>query len=339
MLRVLVASWLEPALVARIRTAVPGVDVVYEPELLPAPRYPADHDNTIRRPPKAETRWRAHLARADVLFDFDHTHLEDLAALAPRVKWIQATSAGIGQLLLRTGLDRSDIQFTTASGVHAVPLAEFCLLAMLAFAKRAPQVLRQQREHRWERYAGTELRGKTLALVGLGGVGQEVARLARAMGIRVLATRRDVTAGTHVDADAVRPVRELTDLLSAADYVVLAVPHTAETEGMIGERELRAMRRGAVLINIARGKVVDEQALLDALRSGHLGGAALDVFSEEPLSSDSPFWDLPNVFVSPHSASTVETENEKLTELFCENLRRYLAGDPLLNLFDRRRGY
>ena len=337
-LRVLVASFLEPEHVERIRAAAPGVEVLYEPSLLAPPRYPADHYNTVKRAAADEQRWRELLARADVLFDFDHAHLADLPAVAPRVRWVQATSAGIGQLLQRTGLDRTGIVFTTASGVHAVPLAEFAALAMLYFAKRVPFMLSQQRGHRWERFAGGELRGRTVVIVGLGKIGLEVARVSRALGLRVIGTRRG-NGVDHTDVDAQRPIAELRSLLSEADYVVLALPHTAETEGLVGAAELAAMRPGAVLVNVARGKVVDEAALVEALRSGRLGGAALDVFAQEPLSAESPLWDLPNVLVSPHSASTADSENAKITDLFCENLQRYVSGRLLLNIFDRERGY
>jgi len=337
---VLIASYIEPEHVSRIREAAPWAEVLYEPALLPPPRYPADHYNTIQRSPDDERRWRGLLARADVLFDFDHGHFADLPVVAPCVRWVQATSAGIGQLLRRTELDRTDIVFTTASGVHAVPLAEFVALAMLYFAKQVPRLLEQQRDHHWERFAGGELRGRTVAVIGLGKIGMEVARTSRALGLRVTGTRRSgAAAEPEAAVDMQRPLSELRELLADADYVVLAVPHTAETEGLIGARELSVMRRGAVLINIARGKVVDESALVEALRSGQIGGAALDVFAQEPLPAESPLWDLPNVLVSPHSASTADSENAKLTDLFCENLRRYREGRPLVNLFDRVRGY
>ncbi|HEV8469692.1 MAG TPA: D-2-hydroxyacid dehydrogenase [Candidatus Limnocylindria bacterium] len=336
--QVLIASYLEPEHVERIRDSAPEAEVLYEPSLLPAPRYAADHYNTLQRSPNDERRWRELLARADVLFDFDHGHFEDLPTVAPRVRWVQATSAGIGQLLRRTGLDRTDIVFTTASGVHAVPLAEFAVFAMLYFTKQLPRLHQQQREHRWERFAGRELRGRTVAIIGLGNIGMEVARVSRALGLRVTGTRRG-GAVTDAAVDVQRPRDELRELLADADYIVLAIPHTADTEGLIGAAELSAMRHGAVLVNVARGKVVDEPALIEALRSGQLGGAALDVFAQEPLPPESPLWDMPNVLVSPHSASTADSENAKLTDLFCENLRRYLASQPLLNVFDRARGY
>jgi glyoxylate/hydroxypyruvate reductase A len=338
---VLIASYLEPEHVARI-SGIAGVRVIYAPDLLSRPRYTADHDGVPgERTAADERRWRAHLAEAEVMFDFDHTHLDDLPDVAPRLRWVQATSAGIGQMLLRTGLIRRPLVFTTASGVHATPLAEFVVLALLAFAKDLPRLVRDQAAHRWERYCGRELRGSTVGIVGLGRVGREIARSCGALGMRVIATRRTAPEpAARVDGvDLVLPPAHLSVILREADALVLACPHTPDTEGLIGERELRSMKRGAVLINIARGAIVDEPALIAALEDGHLGGAALDVARREPLAVDSPLWDLPNVLISPHSASTADTENAKLTDLFCENLRRYLRGDELLNVFDRDRLY
>jgi glyoxylate/hydroxypyruvate reductase A len=336
---VLIASYLEPEYVERI-AAIPGVDVIYEPALLPRPRYRADHHGApLRRAPQDEARWREYLARAEVLFDFDFTNLDRLLELAPRVRWIQATSAGIGQLLVRTGLVHSQVAFTTASGIHAVPLAEFCLWALLGYVKDAPRLAREQAAHHWERYCGRELRGMTAGIVGLGRVGREVARLCRACGMRIIATRRTIRADDAEAVDELVPADALPRLLGVSDAVILCVPHTPETERMLGARELRAMKRGAYLINIGRGALIDEPALIEALREGHLGGAALDVFATEPLPAASPLWHMPNVIVSPHSASTADTENDKLTALFCENLRRYLARAPLVNRFDPDRLY
>jgi glyoxylate/hydroxypyruvate reductase len=154
-----------------------------------------------------------------------------------------------------------------------------------------------------------------------------------------MATKRTVSSGPDPDVDQLVTLGELPTLLRAADTLVLCTPRTSETVGLIGAREIRTLKRGALLINIARGAVVDEAAMIEALRDGHLGGAALDVFAKEPLPDSSPLWDMPNVIVSPHSASTVDTENERLTELFCDNLGRYRRGEPLLNVFDRERFY
>ena len=336
----LIASYLEPEYVDRIRQ-IDGVRVTYEPALLPRPRYGADHvGRPLQRAPEEEQRWRRHLAGAEVLFDFDHTNLAILNTLIPNVRWIQATSAGIGQLLIRTGLIAGPITFTTARGIHAKPLADFAAMAILWFAKDGFRMIREQAARRWTRYCGRDVEGATVGIVGFGSIGREVAKVCRAMGMRVVATSRTLRAGaSDADADQVIPRSNLAALLGIADYVVLAVPHTPQTERLLGRAELAAMKPGAVLINVARGAVVDETALIAALREGHLGGAALDVLSTEPPAPDNPLWSMPNVLISPHSASTVTSENTRLTDLFCANLIRYLRGESLLNVFDRERLY
>lgn len=342
---VLIASYLEPEHVDRVRRLGGRVRVVYAPELLRPPRYAADHKGGAReRTPEQEARWRALLREADVLFDFDQTHLDDLPELAPRLRWIQATSAGIGQLVRRLGYPARipGLVITTASGVHAQPLAEFCLLSMVAFSRGIFRMVRDQGRRHWERYAGSDLAGRTLVIVGMGRVGRAVARVSRGLGMRILGVRREVSEAVDpatLDLDELVGPRELATVLARADYLVLSAPHTPETEGMIGARELALLPQGAVLINIGRGALVDEEALIAALRSGHLGGASLDVFAEEPLPGESPLWDMPNVLVSPHSGSTSDRENERLTDLFCDNLTRFLAGEPLLNVLDADRLY
>lgn len=335
----LIASYLEPECVERVR-AVPGVEVMYEPGLLAAPRYRGEHHGQpFARGPEDEARWRALLARAEVSFDFDYTNLERIPVLAPRLRWIQATSAGIGEMLVRTGLIDSPITFTTASGVHAGPLAEFCVMAMLAFVKDLGRLRTEQAAHRWERYCARELRGMTLGVIGLGHVGREVARMGDALGMQVIGTKRTIPADGVPHVERVLPPERSGEVIREADVLVLIVPQTPGTKRLLGEAELRSMKRGAILVNIARGGVVDEPALVAALRDGHVGGAALDVFAKEPLPSDNPLWDLPNVIVSPHSASTVAAENARLTDLFCDNLRRYIERRPLRNLFERERLY
>ena len=336
---VLIASYLEPEYVAQLRALDPQLEVIYEPDLLRPPRFAADHTGgPLERTPAQEQRWRELLARAEILFDFDHTHIDDLPELAPQLRWVQATSAGIGQFVRRTRYAERmpGVAFTTASGVHARPLADFCLMAMLAFSKGLPRMQADQRTRHWERYAGGELEGRTLGIVGVGKIGSEVARVARFFGMRVVGVKRRVAnvdpASLHLDA--LYPPEALPELLAQAEFLVLIAPHTDASEGMIGAAELAMLPRGAVLINIGRGALVDEPVLAEALRSGALGGAALDVFAVEPLPAESLLWGLPNVLVCPHSASTSDRENGRLTELFCDNLRRYLAGQPLNNVLD-----
>ncbi|MCG6958233.1 MAG: D-2-hydroxyacid dehydrogenase [Gemmatimonadetes bacterium] len=342
--RVLIASYLEPAHVARIEAVDPRLDVVYEPDLIPSPRYAADHTGApLNRTPEQEARWHALLADADVLFDFDRPLTPHLHELAPRVRWVQATSAGIGQFVKRHDLAHSmpHTVFTTASGVHARPLAEFCALAVLAFSRGLPHMMDAQRTRRWERFAGTDLEGKTLVIYGLGSIGQEVARTMRSFGMRILGIKRSVSRDdvASLGVDEIYPPEALRALLPRAHALVLCAPHTPDTEGILGEDELALLPEGAIFVNVARGALVDEAALTRALASGHLGGAALDVFAEEPLPSESPLWALPNVLVSPHSASTSDGENGRITDLFCENLRRFLAGEELLNVLDVERMY
>ncbi len=342
MINLLVCSYLEPEHVERIRRVSDQVHVHYHPELLPKPRYPADHTGgPFVRDEAGRRRWQELLARADICFDVDYVDLVAFTTHATRVKWIQASSAGIGQLVVRTGLDQMKAVMTTAAGVHAVPLAEFVIWSMLTFAKDYPRARRQQEARHWERFHTEDLRGSTLAVVGLGSVGREVARMASALGVHVMGAKRDATgadrASFHVEE--IVPMADLHRLLGAADYVCLVAPHTPKTEGMIGPAEFAAMKAGSVLINIGRGALVQEEALIDALRSGRIRGAVLDVAPHEPLPSEHPLWAMQNVIVYPHSASTSSGENARLTDLFVDNLQRFLDGRPLRNVFDAERLY
>ena len=336
--KVVIASYLEPDLVERIRRIDPRLDIIYEPELLGTPRYAADHHPPANRTPEQEAHWQALLGQADIIFDFDTSHREDLPDLVPNVRWIQSTSAGIGQLVAahnyHTRLPHTI--FTTASGVHAQPLAEFCIMAMLMFNKGLLRMLEDKEQRRWERYAGTDLAGSTLGIIGVGRVGSEVARISAAFGMHVLGVNADPTPAPleHLYAPA-----ELHKLLPLCDYLVVATPHTPATEHMLGANEFAALPAGAVFINIGRGPVVDEPALVAALASGHLRAAALDVFEIEPLPTESPLWEMPNVLISPHSASTSDNENARIVDIFCDNLQRFLAGKPLRNVLDPVRMY
>jgi phosphoglycerate dehydrogenase-like enzyme len=338
-LNVLIASYLEPGLVDQIRREVPAVEVIYRPDLLGTPRYIADHNGLLDRSEAQEAEWQRLLAQADILFDFDHSHIQDLPRLAPKLKWIQATSAGIGQFVKKNGYDQTGWIFTTASGVHARPLAEFVIQSMLFFARDFEYLQREKAARHWARNCTTELADKTLAIIGLGKIGREAARLAKAFDMRVIGNRRNDTDTAVPNVDVLYPPNELTPLLTQADYLLLCCPHTPETEGLIGAGEIAQLPKSAVIINIARGAVMDQAALTEALNSGYLRGAALDVFAVEPLPSDDALWDMPNVIISPHSASTADTENAKITRLFCDNLKHYLAGEPMQNVLDVERYY
>ncbi|SEQ55685.1 D-2-hydroxyacid dehydrogenase [Microlunatus flavus] len=337
---VLIASPLEPELVERVAAAVPDVDVLFEPALLPVPRYPCEHGGTKPDLDASQSRrWSELLASAEVTFDFDWRDPAATATNAPRLRWVQATSAGIGGFVARTGLDRTGITFTTAAGVHAVPLAEFALTGVLDLAKGVPHLRAQQAAHRWERYATSSVRGRRAVVVGLGSIGRETVRLLDAVGLDVTGVGRPGRTYDVPGAARLVSTDDLDAVLPGAEVLVLATPLTEETQGLVSGARIASLPQGAIVVNVARGQVVDEAALTEALTSGHLGGAALDVFEVEPLPEASPLWDLPNVIVSPHSASTLVSENAAIVDLFVDNLRRFLDGRPLRNTYDATRGY
>lgn len=335
---VVISTPLEPELVAHIDAVDDRVEVVFEPDLLPPPRFPCDHRgiDTFGRTEDQQRRWQAMLGSAEVLFGLPGDSAQGLAEVVRAnagLQWVQATAGGAGQQMQAAGLtdeELSRVLITSASGVHAGPLAEFALFGLLAFTKGLPRLLADTQARRWEHYPMAELADRTLLVVGLGSIGTAVARLAKAFGMRVIAINR--TGRTDVaDIDEIRTSRFLGDLLPVAHAVVLTLPLTEQTQGMINAQAISRMRTDAILINVGRGGVVEEDALVHALEHGQLAGAALDVFATEPLPPDSPLWRLPNVLISPHTAALSVRENERIVALFIENLRRYLRGDDLIN--------
>ena len=340
MTRVLVASYLEPEHAEQIRSDVPQVEVVYEPGLLPRPRYRNDHDgHPLALPETDRQRWAELLKSADVMFDFDWDQPELMPARCPELRWVQATSAGIGAVVQATGLGDAPFAITTAAGVHAGPLAEFVVAGVLYLVKDFPRLEAAKRQRVWERFSGGELSGKSAAIIGLGAVGRPVGLALHQLGVTVTGVSRRAGLAAPPGFAAVTAVDHLDDAISGADLLIVCCPLTSETRGLVGHRQLSLLRPDAIVTNIARGPVIDQTALLAALEGGQLGGAVLDVFDEEPLPAGSRFWTLPNVLVSPHSASTATNENARLVQLFTGNLRRFLDGRPLLNLFHADRGY
>lgn len=256
---------------------------------------------------------------------------------ARKLRWIHSTAAGVDQLLHPDVLER-EIAVTSSSGIHQ-PLVEHVFALMLALVRRIQIAIRNQARGRWERREamGDEVRGKTLGILGLGTIGVEIAEKARVFGMRVIGTKRTPASLPHVDR--VYPPEELREVLRASDVLVIALPLTPDTRHLIGEPELRAMRRTAFLINIGRGAIVDEAALVRALRDGWIGGAGLDVFEREPLPADSPLWGMEHVIVTPHVSGAWPGYLDAAVPLLCDNLRRYLAGTPMRNLVDKQRGY
>jgi len=257
-----------------------------------------------------------------------------------RLKWVQTTSSGVGQLVKTLGLDTSDVIVTTARGVHGRPLAEFTFMALLSYWRGLRHLEAEQRAHRWTRYCGEEVAGRRLLIIGAGDLARGVAQRGRAFEMAVVAVARDPARrrAHHALFDEIVGPEQLHSALGAADAVIVTVPHTAETEGMIDAAAFAAMKPGAVFVNIGRGQTVDEAALIAALADGRIGFAALDVARTEPLPPESPLWDMPNVLISPHSASTVASENAKIVDILLRNLERYLEGRPaaMRNILDKR---
>ena len=279
-------------------------------------------------------------------------------AQSPRLRWIQLHSAGVNHALKEPIIQAEDVEVTTTSGIHAVAMSEFCLSMMLAFNYNLPQMFEFKQKAEWVKdrqkvFSPMPLRGQTLGIVGYGAIGRELARAADSLGIKVLAIKRDAMHPAEQDAYAepgtgdpegdiplrIYPPEALVSMARECDYLVVIVPLTVTTTHMINEEVLKSMKKTAVLINVARGAVVDEAELISALAAGRLGGAGLDVFEEEPLPPTSPLWNFDNVIISPHVAGNTANYHEKAANVFMQNLERYLEKQPLLNRFKREHGY
>jgi phosphoglycerate dehydrogenase-like enzyme len=261
---------------------------------------------------------------------------------AKKLRWIHSTAAAVHQLM-SPELAASEVVVTNARSVHGPVVAEHVLAVMLALAKHLPSAFRAQQQRRWVqkeiyREDPRELSGSTLLLVGLGNIGREVLRHAKALGMRVLAVRRHPEQGSH-GADEIFGTAELQRALPLADFVVLAAPLTEKSEHLINQDALNAMKREAFLINVSRGPLIDDAALIAALRDGRIAGAALDVFAEEPLPPDSHYWQLENCLITPHTAAVTSKLWPRHYDLFSRNLRHFLAGQPLEGIVDKRAGY
>jgi phosphoglycerate dehydrogenase-like enzyme len=277
------------------------------------------------------------LADAEVIYGFRLP--QNVVARSPGLKWVQMTSAGVDRSL-DEDLRDSPVIMTNVRGMHAATMSEFVMGEMLMFAKGAQRCFQQKQGKQWKPFMVSTLHSKTVGIVGLGSIGREIARLAKAFGMRVLGVRRSAgkaKSGRYVDEYF--PRSQLRKLLAESDFVVLILPLTSETNKIIGEDELNSMKTTAYLINVARGNVVDEQALIEALENNRIAGAGLDVFATEPLPATSRLWDMPNVIFSPHIAGGMEGYTERATDIFCENLRRYLSGQKLLKVVNKQKGY
>ena len=341
-LRVVVATAQTPENIELLRAREPRLDVVYEPELLG----PASANWMVRhrRTPEEEARFHAIVDSAEALFgvpDNSGSSLARTVAANPGLRWVHTIPAGGGQQVKAARLGRAELDrivFTTSAGVHAEPLAEFAVFGVMAGAKLLPYLLTAQIRHEWaERRTMGLAPDMTVAIVGLGGIGRLTAAKLSALGYRVVGVHRH-----PVDVPGVAqvyPVEKLAEVAATVDAIVLALPGTEQTEKMLSREVLAAVKPGATIVNVGRGTTVDEPALIEALSDGRVGFAALDVTYVEPLPADSPLWDLPNVLISPHTAAISEQEPRLITELFADNARRLLDGEPLNNVVNTHEFY
>ncbi|HML24222.1 MAG TPA: D-2-hydroxyacid dehydrogenase [Aggregatilinea sp.] len=295
-------------------------------------------------------------ARAEILYT---SHLVPEPAMAPALRWIQVHSAGVDHIIDQPIVQQENIHVTSASGIHVTSMAEYTFAMMLYFSRKIPTLLAHQATAHWptgdeyDTFGAIELRGSTVGIVGYGSVGREIARLANAFGMKVLASKRDVLHPADTNSytlpgtgdpqgeffERLYPPEAVTTMVRDCDFVVVTVPLTDATRNMVDADVIGAMKKTAYLINVGRGGVVDEDALLDALRSKAIAGAALDVFETEPLPADDPLWKLPNLIISPHLSGVSNTYAERAGDLFIENLRRYVAHKDLLNEVNLGHGY
>lgn len=282
-----------------------------------------------------EDELRARIGEVEVLLAFRPPR--GVWAGASRLRLIQMMGAGVDALLPAPDLP-PQVRVTNARGLHGVQMSEFALAMILALAKRIPRALEQQRAHLWKLYGMPQLTGRTLGILGLGAIGEAIAAKARAFGMRVIGTQRTPKHVPNVDLVLSGP-EGTARVLAESDYLIVLLPLTPQTRGSVGARELDQLKPGAFLVNLARGGIVDEQALLERLRSGHLAGAAFDVFAHEPMPPEDPLWDAPNLIVTPHVAGLEPEYMRRLMELAVDNVSRLERGLPLRNEVDRERGY
>ncbi len=327
-IKVGIAFRVSDEVIARIEAVDPRIEVVR----LFALTHP-------RSTPEERADALARVGHVEVLLGPAQVPAEALRSAA-NLRWFQIVNAGADRLHA-DGFLRQGFVVTNVSGLTSVSIAEYVIGGMIAFAKNMHTAIRNQREHQWVRAGAVgEINGATCGIVGLGAIGRETARRARAMGMRVIACRRTVQAGaSDPDCDELFSYDDLGPLLEQSDYLVLAVPLTPETTNMIGAAEFARMKPSACLVNIARGQVVNQRALISALKDDTIAGAVLDVTDPEPLDTESELWDLPNVIITPHMSGAIQGYGHRSSEMFVANLEHYVNGEPLDNVVDPVLGY
>jgi D-2-hydroxyacid dehydrogenase (NADP+) len=338
-IKVLVTQQLEQGLLEKIKAVSPTIELVYafdafRHDFLKAGGRPVEETPEIL---VRQEKYEQDLGTAEVAFIFGVP--PRLRERGKNLKWVQLASAGFDHARPSGILDGS-VTVTNAPGVAAIPISERVMEMMLSMAKQTPVLFQQKLDKTWRRVPAVELYQATVGIISLGHIGKEVAKRAKSFDMRVVATRRTANTGEQAPfVDKILPLSGLSELISESDYVVLCLPLTKESKGLFSEEQLRKMKKSACLINVARSEIVDDDALQRALKEGWIAGAALDVFPKEPLSENSPYWEMPNVIVSPHIAGQSPRNDERMTEVFVGNLRRYVNTQSLQNVIDIARGY
>jgi phosphoglycerate dehydrogenase-like enzyme len=345
-LTVALATPLHPGLRHLLADVDERVRLLVDDELLPSQRFPGDHDGDpdFRRTAAQQRAFEELLRGADVFYGIPDTKPAALNAAVRgnrRLRWVHTMAAGGGAQVkaARLGPDElARVTFTSSAGVHGATLAEFAVFGVIAGAKDLPRLRSQQAAHDWaDRWTMRQVHEMTVVVVGLGGIGARTAQLLTGLGARVLGVKRHPEPVDGVDE--VFGTDALRDVVSRADAIVFTVPGTSDTEKLYDAAMIAATKPGAIVVNVGRGTVIDEAAMIDALLAGQLSSAFLDVFEQEPLPADSPLWDMPQVVVSPHTAALSDLEDKRIAELFAVNLRRLLDGRPLLNVIDTEQFY
>jgi phosphoglycerate dehydrogenase-like enzyme len=331
-LNVLIVTKLDEESIKKISNISPRINLKFS--------YPAWSAEDVYPPCDTENDSEALdelLSDTEVIFGFWPP--KNVVKRAPKLRWIQTTLAGVNKFL-NADLVRSDIIITNTRGMHVPQISELVFEKILMYAKLAPMYFRYQEEKKWERHILGLLTGKTIGIIGFGAIGRGIAKIAKAFNMRVVATKRTAKIISRArNVDVLYPKSELNQLLAESDFVVMVLPATPETENMIGTKELRLMKPGAFLVNVGRGSTLVEEALVKALQEKWIGGAGLDTFAIEPLPKNSKLWDMPNVIMTPHVAGPIEDYLQRSADIFCENLKRYVKGQKLRNIVDKKHGY
>lgn len=345
-LNVAIAAPVPPDVPELLREREPRIELRYDPDLLPPMRHPADFagDPSFARTKEQQQRYEELLDGAHALYgipDVDAAALRRVVEANPRLRWVHTMAAGGGATVQAAGLTDEQLNkiiFTSSAGVHSGPLAEFAVFGVLAGAKDLPRLTGQQSARTWSgRWMMGQLAEQTVLVVGLGGIGRRVVELLAPFGGTILGTSRRSVTVDGVD-EVVHP-NQLVEVAGRIDAVISTLPGTDATAGLLGGDFFTALKPGATVVNVGRGSVIDEPALIDALRTGRVGFAALDVFATEPLPSDSTLWSLPNVLVSPHTAALSKHEDRRIAEVFCDNATRLLDGRTLRNVINTKEFY